>query len=108
MCHAGNPWFVDRKEVLYKNTNVYADISGLIVGNFTHYHHYISKIKELMDYVGESHRLLYGSDWPICSMGSYLSFVQKLELDQRSIELLMCKNAKRVFRIMILSLVCLS
>jgi uncharacterized protein len=101
MCHAGNPWFVDCKEVLYKNANVYADISGLIVGNFTQFNsdYYISKIKELMDYVGESHRLLYGSDWPICSMGSYLSFVEKLELDKRSIELLMFKNAKNVFEL---------
>jgi hypothetical protein len=101
MCHAGNPWFVDCKEVLYKNTNVYADISGLIVGNFTHFNreYYISKIKELLDYVGESHRLLYGSDWPICSMASYLSFVRKLELDKRSIELLMFKNAKKVFEL---------
>jgi predicted TIM-barrel fold metal-dependent hydrolase len=101
MCHAGNPWFVDCKEVLYKNTNVYADISGLIVGSFSHFNrdHYISKIKELLNYVGESHRLLYGSDWPICNMGSYLSFVQKLGLDQWSIELLMFKNAKRVFEL---------
>jgi uncharacterized protein len=101
MCHAGNPWFVDCKEVLYKNTNVSADISGLIVGSFTHFNrdYYISKIKELLDYVGESHRLLYGSDWPICSMASYLSFVRKLELDKRSIELLMFKNAKRVFKL---------
>jgi predicted TIM-barrel fold metal-dependent hydrolase len=101
MCHAGNPWFVDCKEVLYKNTNVYADISGLIVGNFTHFNrdYYISKIKELLDYVAESHRLLYGSNWPICSMASYLSFVRKLELEKRSIELLMFKNAKRVFKL---------
>lgn len=99
MCHAGNPWFVDCKEVIYKNTNVYADISGLIVGNFTHFNEdrYISKIKEILDYVSESHRLLYGSDWPICDMGSYLNFVQKLGLGQQSSELLKFKNAKRVF-----------
>ena len=85
MCHAGNPWFVRllREESCPKNTNVYADISGLIVGNFTHFNrdYYISKIKELLDYVGESHRLLYGSDWPICSMASYLSFVRKLKFN---------------------------
>jgi ribosomal protein S18 acetylase RimI-like enzyme len=38
-----------------------------------------------------------GSDWPICDMGSYLKFVQKLDLGQRSFELLMFKNAKRIF-----------
>ena len=29
ICHLGNPWFVDAAEVLYKNDNVYADVSGL-------------------------------------------------------------------------------
>ena len=35
MCHLGNPWIADCQEILYKNRNVYADISGLIVGDFT-------------------------------------------------------------------------
>jgi uncharacterized protein len=101
MCHLGNPWIIDCQEILYKNRNTYADISGLIVGNFTESAemHYRSKIKELLNYVAEPHSLLYGSDWPISSMSSYLSFVQKLELDQGSQELLMFKNAKSVFRL---------
>ena len=101
MCHLGNPWFIDCQEMLYKNRNVYADISGLIVGNFTPAAkiYYISKIKELLGYLSEPHSLLYGSDWPICSMSSYLNFVQKLELDQESLELLMFKNAKSIFRL---------
>jgi uncharacterized protein len=32
ICHLGNPWFQDTAEVLYKNDNVYADISGLCSG----------------------------------------------------------------------------
>jgi predicted TIM-barrel fold metal-dependent hydrolase len=101
MCHLGNPWITDCQEILYKNRNVYADISGLIVGNFTlsTEKHYKSKIKELLNYVGEPHRLLYGSDWPISNMSSYLSFVQKLELSQDSHDLLMFKNTKSVFRL---------
>jgi uncharacterized protein len=99
MCHLGNPWIVDCQEVIYKNTNVYADISGLTVGNFTPAAetHYVNKIKELLNYIGEPHRLLYGSDWPISSMNSYLSFVQKLELNEESLDLLMFQNAKNVF-----------
>ena len=99
MCHLGNPWIVDCQEILYKNRNVYADISGLTVGNFTPAAetHYVNKIKELLNYIGEPHRLLYGSDWPISNMNSYLSFIQKLELNQESLDLLMLKNAKNVF-----------
>ena len=35
ICHLGNPWLVDCMEVVYKNANVYADFSGLILGEFT-------------------------------------------------------------------------
>ncbi|MBD0360536.1 MAG: amidohydrolase [Nitrososphaeraceae archaeon] len=99
MCHLGNPWIIDCEEILYKNPNVYADISGLVVGNFTRSTeiHYMNKIKELLTYVAEPHSLLYGSDWPISSMSSYLGLIHKLELDQKSLELLMFKNAKSVF-----------
>jgi uncharacterized protein len=101
MCHLGNPWIVDCQEVIYKNRNVYADISGLIVGDFTSssQEHYMGKIKELLHYVGEPHRLLYGSDWPICNMPSYLKLTQNLGLDGESCDLMMFKNTKRIFRL---------
>ena len=101
MCHLGNPWIIDCQEILYKNKNVYADISGLFVSEFTSTAetHYIMKIKELLDYVGAQHHLLYGSDWPISNMSSYLSFVEKLELDQESSDLLMFKNAQSIFKL---------
>jgi uncharacterized protein len=101
MCHLGNPWIIDCQEILYKNRNVYADISGLFVGEFTSTAetHYIMKIKELLNYVDAQHPLLYGSDWPISNMSSYLSFVEKLELDQESSDLLMFKNAESIFKL---------
>src|SRR5215210_163879 len=99
MCHIGNPWIIDCQEILYKNRNVYADISGLIIGDFTldAETHYATKLNELLRYVGKKHRLLFGSDWPICNMDSYLRFVQKLKLDRESLDLLMFKNAKSIF-----------
>jgi uncharacterized protein len=42
---------------------------------------------------------LYGSDWPISNMKSYTNFVQKLDLDKESFDLLMFKNAKNIFKI---------
>jgi uncharacterized protein len=101
MCHLGNPWITDCQEILYKNRNVYADVSGLFVGNFSLSveSYYIGKIKELLNYVGAPHRLLYGSDWPLSDMSSYLIFVQSLQLSQESNDLLMFKNAKSVFKL---------
>jgi uncharacterized protein len=100
MCHIGNPWITDCQEILYKNKNVYADISGLIVGDFTLSGeiHYANKIKEILNYVDSPHHLLYGSDWPISNMKSYTNFVQKLDLDKESFDLLMFKNAKNIFK----------
>lgn len=35
IAHIGDPWVMDCAEVIYKkNSNVYADLSGLIVGDF--------------------------------------------------------------------------
>ncbi len=34
ICHVGNPWILDCMETVYKNKNVYADISGLVLGDF--------------------------------------------------------------------------
>jgi uncharacterized protein len=99
MCHLGNPWIIDCQEVLYKNKNVYADISGLFIGDFTASTeiYYITKIRELLKYVGIPHRLLYGTDWPICDMESYIKFVQKFDLDRQSFDLLMFSNSKKIF-----------
>lgn len=99
MCHIGNPWITDCQEILYKNRNVYADISGLIIGDFTldAERYYATKLNELLSYVGKKHHLLFGSDWPICNMDSYLRFVNKMELDKESLDLLMFKNAKNIF-----------
>src|SRR5919106_1123094 len=101
MCHLGNPWVADCQEVLYKNSNVYSDISGLVVGDFGLHsaRRYVNQINDLLNYVGKPHRLLYGSDWPISNMDSYLAFVRKLELDADSYDLLMSRNTRNIFRL---------
>src|ERR671913_193084 len=101
MCHVGNPWLLDCQEILYKNKNVYADISGLVIGNFTlnDQKSYTYKIKELLRYVDMPHRLLYGSDWPISNMESYIKFVDKLKLNKQTRDLLLFKNSSNVFRL---------
>lgn len=55
MCHLGNPWFQDAAEVLYKNDNVYADISGLTLGEFTYeFERYVAmRLKEMITYMGD-------------------------------------------------------
>jgi len=101
MCHLGNPWIEDCQEVIYKNDNVYADISGLAVGKFDHLFEemMVKKVAELISYAGEPHYLLYGTDWPISDMGSYLNFVSKLKLKKEYRNELMYQNSKDLFNI---------
>ncbi len=101
MCHVGNPWLQDAQEVLYKNKNVYADISGFVIGDFDHYFEKMmrDRVAELISYAGEPRYLLYGTDWPISTMDSYLNFVAKLKIKKEYRDLLMFKNSKELFKL---------
>ena len=101
ICHIGNPWIKDCMEVVYKNENVYADISGLVLGEFTEkFERFMKKeIEEMITYAGDPNYLLYGTDWPISSMKSYLKFMDQLELADDKKELILWKNAAELFKI---------
>jgi len=101
ICHVGNPWIKDCMEVVYKNKNVYADISGLVLGDFEDkFERYMKKeIEEMITYAGDPKYLLYGTDWPISNMKSYLKFMDQLELADDKKELILWKNAAKLFKI---------
>jgi predicted TIM-barrel fold metal-dependent hydrolase len=101
LCHLGNPWFADAMEVVYKNANVFADISGLTLGAFEERFERFArgKVNEALAYINDPEKLLFGSDWPISDIGSYLGFVEKLELTPEEREGLLWRNAARVFRL---------
>ncbi|MCM2257181.1 MAG: amidohydrolase family protein [Vicinamibacteria bacterium] len=101
LCHLGNPWLRDCMEILYKNRNCHADISGLVLGDFdTKFERWMrEQIEEVLIYAGEPRYLLYGSDWPIASMESYLEFMRKLELPEASKRMILSENAIRLFKL---------
>ena len=88
-------------EVVYKNENVHADISGLVLGDFSDkFERYMkTEIEEMITYAGDPKYLLYGTDWPISNMKSYLKFMNQLELPQEKKELILWKNAAELFKI---------
>jgi predicted TIM-barrel fold metal-dependent hydrolase len=101
ICHLGNPWLTDTMEVVYKNANVYADISGLMLGEFTEaFEIYMrDEIEDVITYAGEPEKFLFGTDWPICSMNSYVQFARELEIPDRDRRLLLYENARKLFRL---------
>ena len=101
ICHLGNPWLRDCMEVIYKNKNVHADISGLVLGDFdSKFERWMRKqIEEVILYAGEPRYLLYGTDWPLASMESYLEFMQSLSMPPRTKEMILSENAVRLFKL---------
>jgi predicted TIM-barrel fold metal-dependent hydrolase len=101
ICHLGNPWITDAMEVIYKNDNVVADISGFTVKHFQErFERYmLAQLGEAIAYSGDPHSILFGTDWPICDMGAYQRFVAKLDLTDEEREDIMWRNAARIFRL---------
>jgi uncharacterized protein len=101
ICHIGNPWFRDCMEIIYKNDNVYTDFSGLVLGDFTdRFESYMHKqLQEMLLYGVQPEKCLYGTDWPISSMESYLEFMEELKIPPKDRRLMMCENTVRLFRL---------
>lgn len=101
ICHLGNPWMRDTMEVVYKNANVFTDISGLALGNFSdRFEKFMHKqLQEMMVWGVEPSKCLYGTDWPISSMESYLDFMDSLGIPQRDKEKMMFENAIAFFKL---------
>lgn len=102
VCHLGSPWFQDTAEVLYKNDNVYADMSGLTLGDFGYeFERYmVQRVKDMIMYMGDPGRqLMYGSDWPLVRMGPYVQFLKNLDLPVGSRENISWRTAAKLFKI---------
>jgi len=101
ICHVGNPWIKDCMEVTYKNKNVHADFSGLVLGNFSEkFERWMkNELEQMITYAGNPKYLLYGTDWPISSMTSYLNFMKHLDLPDEKKEMILWKNAAELFKI---------
>ena len=101
ICHIGNPWIRDCMEVVYKNSNVYTDISGLVLGDFTDRFesHMRKQLQEMLLYGVEPDKVLFGTDWPISSMESYLQFMEELKTPEREKRKILYDNSARLFRL---------
>jgi len=85
IAHIGTPWVMDACEVVYKNRNVYTDISGLLTGEPAG----IEKVTESeplilnlyrqgLTYLDSYKKVLFGTDWPLAAMKPYIGFCKTL------------------------------
>ncbi|MDD5147936.1 MAG: amidohydrolase family protein [Candidatus ainarchaeum sp.] len=104
ICHLGNPWIMDSAEVLYKNKNVYADMSGILSfpGRYEKFSNALlhEKILGFIGFVGKP-KILFGSDYfgkHLYSQEQCVEFLEGFtELSKQEIMQVACKNAEKLF-----------
>lgn len=103
ICHLGNPWVMDTAEILYKNKKVYADISGLQVGDkalfkrFCSEELYLNTFRTALIFADCYEKIIYGSDWPLAPMKVYIDMV-KLIVPEEHHRKVFYENALSVFK----------
>ena len=107
LAHVGNPWMMDAAQVVYKNMNVWADLSGLLLGDDsdfqepTHrvvHEEVIARLRTAFRYTERPNRFLYGSDWPLAPMKSYRGFIEEA-IPEDYHEMIFSENARRLFKL---------
>lgn len=83
IAHAGYPWIRTAAEVAYKNPNVYLEASAFLVGDpgarprewVDRY--VVEPIAWILGYVEDPSKLLFGSDWPLVNIASYVEVYRR-------------------------------
>jgi predicted TIM-barrel fold metal-dependent hydrolase len=107
LAHLGNPWMKDAAEVVYKNLNVWADLSGLVVGKEECFEGELlrealedvrQEVRRAFRYAERPNRFLYGSDWPLAPMPSYRAFIASIIPEAHHAQVFE-ENARLLFRV---------
>ncbi len=83
IAHMGNPWIQTAAEVVYKNDNVYVDISALMLGDVSKASPEaleelaIKPIHWFWLYVENPKKMMFGSDWPLMEVKPYVKAVMR-------------------------------
>ena len=109
ICHIGNPcWIDETKELIYKNKNVYTDISGILSGVNNWYiesytENIMKKLHDMIAYIGGAHKILFGSDFDIFKQSDYVNFInafiEKYPILKNDIDNMTHKNAIKFFNL---------
>jgi predicted TIM-barrel fold metal-dependent hydrolase len=107
LAHFGNPWLTDAAAIVYKNVNVWADLSGFVVGDAATFtsedrceilHETGQALRRAFLYAERPNRFVYGSDWPLIPMAPYRDFLRSL-LPEACHDLVFEENARMLFRL---------
>jgi predicted TIM-barrel fold metal-dependent hydrolase len=107
LAQLGNPWLTEAAEVVYKNVNVWADLSGLAVGDGAAFRaeerqetlqEVTAGLRRAFRYAERPNRFLFGSDWPLAPVAEYRDLVASA-IPEIYHPLVFEDNARVLFRI---------
>ena len=107
LAHLGNPWLLDAAQVVHKNLNVWADLSGLMLGAVSAFaeeeqcemfEEARRDVRKAFLYAERPNRFLYGSDWPLVGMTAYRDFIRSA-IPEICHDMIFEENARTLFRI---------
>ncbi len=111
IAHLGNPWLIDAAEVIYKNDNVWADLSGLLVGDAafrtgddgkpaadSSWAQIVPDLVKAFHYTDKPDRFLFGTDWPLAPVAPYKAFVASFIPKEHHADVFE-NNARALFKI---------
>ncbi|KQL53762.1 amidohydrolase [Heyndrickxia shackletonii] len=101
MAHFGDPWVLTGAEVVYKNSNMYADLSGLLVGTEQDFKmkrnsRFFDHLKHALEFCDHYERLVFGTDWPLAPIKTYVDFIKSL-IPEKHYDDVFFHNALKVF-----------
>jgi hypothetical protein len=99
--HLANPFFTELQNVMRQCPNVYTDISGLLVsGTNQDTTQYIQLLKaELMNFISiDSHRILFGSDFPIQSYEDSINLLNSIDITPTTKQRILTDNSKSLLK----------
>ncbi|MCA1039908.1 amidohydrolase [Bacillus infantis] len=101
MAHFGDPWTLTGAEIIYKNPNVFADLSGLIVGTEEDLKkrsggRFLDHLRHAIEFADSYDKLIFGTDWPLIPIAPYIEFIKDL-IPEEHHEKVFYQNALRLF-----------
>ncbi|WP_286232245.1 amidohydrolase family protein [Neobacillus mesonae] len=102
MAHFGDPWVLDGAEVLYKNRNMFADLSGLLVGTREDLQkkldspYFFNHLKHALAFTDDYSKFLFGTDWPLVQVQPYIDLIKEL-IPKEAHEDVFFNNAVKLF-----------
>lgn len=103
IAHCGNPWIESAAEVAYKNPNVYLECSAMLIGKLDEMPpekvetYVVRPIAWIFGYLEDPKKLMFGSDWPLVSIKTYVEAYKKA-IPKEHWNAVFYDNAARVFK----------